>query len=377
VTRDKGRRGLWTGLYKHGAGWRAVVSTGHGRPPIRQFFPKGTDVAEMQRWRDDEKAKLHLARRQRAYKGRFDGDAHRYLAAVRALPSYAERIRDIALWIRIFGQRRRDTITAAEIRAVRDRWMQEPRGLRAGGDPKLPYAASTINHRLRALSNLWTVLDGRRAPNPVREVPEVPEPDALPRALSYDLIERILAAMTDRTRPTRGKKNKHTVSLAKVRLRVLAYTGLTYSQLARLTPEDLDLEGGSMLVRRRRKGKGARPRRLPLLPQAIEAFRAFTQAQAFGPFSGASVRKSFVLAATKIRKQLLEEGQHLPPIRVYDLRHSLGAWVFLATGSREAARDLLQHESIRTTERYVMSAVSTVLANQVALTAAFRQTEDS
>lgn len=357
----------WRGIYRHGAGWRATVSRGRGVPPLLRHFPKDTDPREMQAWRADEKAQLRLTRKARATSGTFEFDAKRYLAAITAMPSLAERTADIARWVAIFGTRRRDTITAADIRGVRDRWMTEPRGytVSATGQiaPQPPYAASTINHRLRALSNLWTVLDGRRAQNPVRDVPEVPEPDPLPRAIPYPVIEQILAAMPDRGRPTKGRKNV-TVSLAKLRLRVIAYTGLTYSQLGRLTAEDVDLVIGSMLVRRRRKGKGAKSRLQPLLPEAIEAFRQLDAANGWGAFSGASVRKSFVLAVGKLKKA----GVPLNGVRVYDLRHTFAGLVFRATRSREAVKDLLQHESLRTTERYVLSAVSDVLHEQMAKT---------
>lgn len=321
----------------------------------------------MQDWRQDERAKLRITRKPRSTAGTFRYDALRYLKTVTALTSYRERKADIERWIGIFGDQFRDSITSADIRAVRDRWIDEPRGRGKDDKPLPPYSASTINHRLRALSNLWTVLDGRRAPNPVREVPEVPEPDALPRALSYDLIEQIIGKVSTRGRPTKGHKNT-SISLTKIRLRVLAYTGLTYSQLGRLSPADVDLEAGSMLVGRRRKGKGARPRRLPLLPQAIDAFRALDAAKAWGSFSGASVRKTFVLAAKKVRAELAKDGVVLPLIRPMDLRHSMGSLVFRATGSREAARELLQHESIRTTERYTLAAVSEVLQRQLAVT---------
>lgn len=52
----------------------------------------------------------------------------------------------------------------------------------------------------------------------------------VPRALDYATIERILAAIPDRGRPERDKK-RATFSASKLRLRVLAYTGLTYAQL--------------------------------------------------------------------------------------------------------------------------------------------------
>lgn len=363
----------WIAIARHGTGYRASVSQGRDRPPIRRHFPPGTKPETMQAWRADMQAQFRVTRKTRATAGTFEHDARRYLRAVTALTTYHTRVKDIERWIAIFGRRRRDTITAADIREWRDRWIEEPRGKDAQGRPLPPYAASTINHWLRALSNLWTVLDGRRAPNPVREVPEVPEPDALPRALTYAMIELIIAAVTDRGRPVRGQPNKGTVSLTKLRLRVLAYTGLTYAQLGRMQPSDVDLTRGTMLVRRRQKGKGAKPRLLPLLPEAVDAFRAFAAADAWGPFSGASVRKSFVLAAAKVR----QDHPELPAVRPYDLRHSLGTLVFRVTGSREAVRELLSHENLRTTARYTLDAVHDVLSQQLEkMSATFASTQN-
>jgi integrase len=350
-------RSKYPGIYRHGQSWRVVVSQGRGRPPLRRSFPLETPLSELVAWRQDQQAEHRVQRKRRATIGTFAYDAkQRYLPAVTGLTTYATRETDIARWIALFGRRYRDTITSAEICAYRDQWAREPRGVDRDGQPLPPYAASTINHWLRALSNVWTVLDGPRAPNPVRDVAELPEPDALPRALSYDTIERILTAMPDRGRPVKGQK-RPTVSLAKLRLRVLAYTGLTYRQLARLQPAHVDLRHGTMLVTRREKGKGAKPRRLPLLPQAVEAFKALQAARAWGPFDGNSVRRAFLRAAKRA---------NVKGIRPYDLRHSLGTLIFRATGSREAVKEFLQHESIETTARYTLAAVDQVLTAQLA-----------
>lgn len=350
--------GDWTGIHKHGAGWRAVVSRGRGVAPVTRHFPRETSPTEMQEWRADERARLRLKRKERASKGTFEADAREYLRAVTALASYSARKADIELWIGIFGTQRRETITAAQIRTWRDRWMTEPRGADAEGRALPPYAASTINHRLRALSNLWTVLDGRRAPNPVREVPEVVEPDPLPRNLGFDVVGEILARVTDRSRPVKGQENKETKSKTLARLRVMAYTGLTYAQLGRLQREDVDLEGASFLSRRRSKGKGSKAERLPLHEDAVEALRVFDALNCWGPFSGPSVRKTFLLAAEKARKA----GVPVPKgARPYDLRHTWGTAVFAATRSIEAAQRLLRHTKRQTTERYVLGAVDDVL----------------
>ena len=50
-------RGDWTGIQRHGAGWRASVYQGRGRSPIRKPFPLETDPATMpvcSNWSDDD-----------------------------------------------------------------------------------------------------------------------------------------------------------------------------------------------------------------------------------------------------------------------------------------------------------------------------------
>jgi integrase len=380
---------LPTGIYVHGAGYRAIVSRGRGQAHVTRHFDRSTPIRVMVTWREDTKAQLRVTRKQRAFAGSFEADAKRYLEAVAALGSIKERRADIARWVEIFGTKRRDMITAAEIRLHRDRWITLPRGYAADGSPLPPYSASTINHRLRALSNLWTVLDGRRAPNPVREVPEVPEPDPLPRGLPYATVEAILSHLVDRGQTERGKGRKPILrqirrarseaerrrlralavpapppSKTLPRLRVMAYTGLTPAQLGRVVPSDLDLdaEQPSLLIRRRAKGKGAKPRREALLPQAVEAFRLFVARGCFGRFSASSVRKSFLIACRRARAagHVIPEG-----VRPYDLRHSFGSMVFAATNSLEATQRMLSHEKRQTTMRYALSGLSAVQASNL------------
>jgi integrase len=133
----------------------------------------------------------------------------------------------------------------------------------------------------------------------------------------------------------------------------MAWTGLSQKALAALQPSQIDLVAGTLLTTARRKGAGVAPALLPLLPQAVTALRAFAAANAWGPFSAASMRKSWLRAAA---------AAGLPPgTRPYDLRHSYGTAVFLASGSLEATGALLQHADARTTRRYALAAVHPVL----------------
>lgn len=355
--------GDWTGIHAHGAGWRAVVSRGRGAAPSTRHFPKDTSLAKMQEWREDERATLRLQRKQRASQGTFEGDARRYLRSVHGMTSHRDRTRDINIWIGVFGTKRRETIDSAIIREWRDRWHKEPRGYDKEGEPLPPYAASTINHRLRALSNLWTVLDGRRAPNPVREVDELREPAPRPRSRDYTTIELILGAMPDRGRPKDGKRPKFSAS--KVRATCLAYCQVTPKQLGQLTAADVDLKGKRLRLPARSKGAGAEGRWVSLLPPAVDAFTAFDDLGLYGPYSVQSLDKSWARAQAALNRARASATPPLPPVepmRLYDLRHSWGAMAYRATLSLEAVGDMMQHADRSTTRRYAMDAEEDVAA---------------
>jgi integrase len=316
-------------------------------PPIERRFPLSTPFETVKQWRDDElRRREDLAAAGEDAPGDFAADAQKYLAAVRAMSEYAQRARDIEIWCARFKGRRRDSIQPLDIRTARDEWLtvgpklvqRRVRGERRWVPLPKPLSASTVNKRLRALENLWTVLDGRKAYNPVREVPEPQEPDAAPRGLSYAVVERIL----DQMRP----------SQTRVRLRVMAYTGLAQVEIAGLARADVDLEAGTVLVRRRRKGRGGKmapPALHPLTPEGVEAFREFRRENCWGEFSRSSMWKAFQLAA---------RAAGYTGLRPYDFRHSYGTAVFRSTGDLAATQGMLRQRSGVTTLRYVAAAIA-------------------
>ena len=133
-------RGIWHTPY----GFRIVLRINGGLHTKR--FPPTWTLDALRTWRNEHE-KIH--RRKKGTRGMFDADALRYLNAIRAMPSFRDRERDIEWWIDRIGERPRWSITSDQIRtALND--------LRAGGA-----AASTCNHRRIALSHIYTVQIGR------------------------------------------------------------------------------------------------------------------------------------------------------------------------------------------------------------------------
>src|SRR5262249_7170764 len=141
-------------------------------------------------------------------------------------------------------------------------WFTQPRSK----EDKRPYGASTVNHRRTAILHMFTTLDGKDAPNPVRGIPKFREPDPKPKGYSYAVIRKVLAAV-------RGTKTR-------ARLAVMAYTGLPPAQIMRIEPDHVDWRARKVWVQGRRKGKGTHGRLYPLTPEGVKAFRALDAAKA-------------------------------------------------------------------------------------------------
>jgi len=343
---------------------------GPGRYFSRSFLPTST-AKERREWREDQRVKIRIGledeAKARAIAPGFRADALEYLQTVRALPTWSERKQHIEEWIEAFGDRARSSITSADIRRQRDEWLtigprrerkRQSNGKMAWVQVNKPLAPSSVNHRLRALQNLWTVLDGRHAKNPVREVPEADEPEGEPRGIPVALIVQILAAVSNRGFATKGAK-RHGWSKAKARLEVMAWLGLPPAQLALLRPEDVDWDGGTAYVRRRKKGKGVAGAKRPLTAKGLEALKALDTVGAWGAFTMTPVRRAWDRACRKVEEDAAAAGVtlSLEAVTPYALRHSFGTSTLAATKSLPATQALLGHADARTTLRYARAAV--------------------
>lgn len=325
------------GIRKTDKGWQAYVHVTLS-PNQTEFrskrFPPSATLTEMKHWREEQRVRARLGAEQLpAAESTFADDVAHYLEQVRSMATYRWRKDDLDLWLAVFGRSRdRRTITRSEIRAQLETWKQS-------------YAASTVNHRRTALMHLWTVLDGKTAPNPARDVPRYREEDPPPRILSPGAIQRIVRAMPP--------------SATKARVALMAATGWPQAQMMRLQPDDIRWDA-AVYLRGRQKGKGVPGRWLPLTPVAWKALRAFAKLGAWGRFSTSSMRTSFRLAATAVLAQpstpkaIRHELENVTP---YMLRHAFATMVVLRSQDDRAAQELLLHGDPRQTQRYTKAAV--------------------
>ena len=286
----------------------------------QKHFRRGTDQADLWQWLADTQH-AHLAGPTES--GSFADDARRYLHAVSAMPSYADRKRHIDAWVKVFPNTQRTAITSAQIATQLQTWRQTK-------------SASTCNHLRTALQHLWTTLDGKAATNPVRDVPKFAEPSTVPRALNYTTIRKILRAVPD--------------PVDRARLTLIAYAGLPNALIASITPDRIDRKRRTVALPGRKKGHGTRGQMIPLRPEALAALKVLAKHNAFGPFSRWHLRKVF--------KQACVTAKVTGTYRPYDLRHSFATEAYKQSGDLAAVQTLMQHSSESLTRRYALGAVT-------------------
>lgn len=270
-----------------------------------------------------EALRERLAKRTTA-PGTLAEDAQDYLGAMRSLPSFKSRRRMVELWVTMLGEHKRKDLAPSLIRATLGIFQRK-------------YSPQYSRHLLRTLQHIYTVLDGRSAANPAKDVPLPVVRPPMARALPLDALLAVL-----RKTPRRSK--------TKARLLVMATTGMAHVELGQLRPQDIDFARGTLLVHGRSKGGGTRPRLLPITKHARRALRYFIQRKAFGAFSASSMRTRFRLACTAA-------GHGDTDWRPYDLRHTLATELAKITKDERAVQAWLGHTTSATTQRYTLGSV--------------------
>lgn len=369
---------------------RAVFRVKGYAKPQTLTFAKGTGNREIYEAVDKRagelKAQLRTAGATADGRTGFTADVDRYLAlpGVADMPTRSERETHLrTLADRFFHHRNRLDITKQEIETALAT-LQKERG----------WEASTFNKWLTALKCFYNRLEDPNAaqPNPARKIHKQREPEAMPRAVDYAVIVRVL----ERLKPTaqgkidyraehearrllaEGGAKTHVaarlgVSEAAIRklaarprrerpasaeverlaLRGIAFTGLRHSQIKKLRPEHFDSAHSRVWVTASKKGGGDASFWKPLEPLGVAVLREwFALSPRGSSFDNHNARRQW-------RAACKAEGLTTIP-RPYDLRHSYLTEAYLACRSLSALKAHSGHRRNETLERYTKAAEDTV-----------------
>lgn len=337
----KPRIAVAPGVFRDVHGLRAYKRTKLHGLETRRF--KVEELERAKRWREEvvARAVLKLPKAEKktpAGSPTLADDAPRYLEAVQGMPTIKDRTRHVEAWLRVLGDRPRASITSVDVRRCLEEWRK------AGN-----LSPATLNLRRTALMHLYNVLDADTpAPNPVARVKRYPEPEQAMLVHESRTVAKVLSKIPD--------------SRYKRILAVAAWTGWPYQQILNLTKPDLSrLKQGLARVTPRRKGGGAEGRWLPLVPEAVKALKALKlpdDLQKFHRRVAWNIWRKGCLAAK------------VEPCRPYDLRHSFGTRIAVASSDARAVQELMLHSTLEQSLRYTKAAGSIRAADAIRLATA-------
>lgn len=311
-------------------------------------YPLGTPLIQLIRIR---KEKLDEAGA-RVRGGTVSHDIDAYLETFPEGRQRQQAATECEHWRTVFGDRASADLKAIEIRQQLAAWEKD-------------FSKKHLNNLIHRLRAVFSASHGR-AVNPALDVKvyTIRYDDA--RAIPYAWIERIINGMPDRGRPVKGEKIPP-VNLAKLRLRVMAYTGLSQKMLQRVEPQHLDLRQKTVYVSMRLKGQGVVGDTVKLTDRAVSAFRALAKANGLGKFSTRSLAHCWRRAINREKRAWMAAEAKKPrprpwplddDVRAYDLRHSFGTWSLAVGGDLSATAHQLRHRNLNTTRRYAKAAAA-------------------
>lgn len=262
-------------------------------------------------------------------------------ASSHTLKSYREDLQQALQFWQSSGQHVTDIaeITTRQVRSFLA-WLHQ-RG----------YSRSTIARRLAALRSWFRFLCRQEVlrENPAEGIHSPRREHKIPTFLTESDTERLLEAV-----PSNGRLAARDMAV----LEVLYSAGLRVSELAGLTLDDLDLEGGTILVR----GKGKKERLAILGQAAVKALRAWLlerenllkrlRRTAWHVF----INKNGTPLSTRgvrdlVRKYTLLAGLS-GRITPHTLRHTFATHLLDRGADIRAVQELLGHASLATTQIY-------------------------
>ncbi|MDI3299447.1 MAG: site-specific tyrosine recombinase XerD [Bacillota bacterium] len=211
-------------------------------------------------------------------------------------------------------------------------------------------APSTIARRVAALRAFYRFLlkEGARRENPALEVGRPALPYRLPRVLSVEEVDRLLAAPPAGT--ARGCRDR-------AMLELMYASGLRVSELVQLNLGDLDLE--EQVVRC--WGKGARERIVPVGSRALAALEAYLgwarprlvrerrqEALFVNARGGRLTRQGF----WKLLRGYARRAGIRQRITPHTLRHSFATHLLENGADLRSVQEMLGHADIATTQIY-------------------------
>jgi integrase/recombinase XerC len=255
----------------------------------------------------------------------------------RAVDTYRREMRRIVAWLG-------EDATVADLDAARLALYQAERA---------HLSSSTLRKTLTVVRSYatWCISVGLRSDDPTAQFRWPRKTQPLPRALSSDELARLDRWLT-RTTPTLDRVAARLLLRDRRIVLLMLYAGLRRAEVVDLDWRDVDLPDGSLIVR---GGKGGKDRALPIHPRLAAELERTPKQDRRGPVV-CSVRGGEKLSHKTLgqlfERRLREEDLE---ISAHRLRHTFATRLLAAGADLRTIQDMMGHESLETTARYLQS----------------------
>lgn len=219
----------------------------------------------------------------------------------------------------------------------------------------LSYAPKTVKRKLASLRGFVSYLldEHLLEENPFIKLRlRLKEPKVLPRTIPIPAIEKILRIAHNDISSSSANARKKALRNAII-IELLFSTGMRVSELCRLTPEDIDLNNGVMII----CGKGAKERIIRVenagILNLLREYRELTDSKAKTLLinrDGAALSDQSVRSVLKSFEKRAGLHTHITP---HMFRHSFATALLEANVDIRYIQKMLGHSSITTTQIYV------------------------
>ncbi|MEX0876007.1 MAG: tyrosine recombinase XerC [Phycisphaerales bacterium] len=229
------------------------------------------------------------------------------------------------------------------------------------------YSPATMARKIATLRSFykWGNRSGYTTANPMTLIRTPRQSKRLPKAITIEQIERLLAAPNDKD--VLGRRDR-------AMLETLYSTGIRVSELVGLDHDDLDFENEAMHVR----GKGRKERIVPLGSHALGAIRRYIELMSNdSKFSAIWAARGTAenplplflnkhgkrLSSRSVRRKLDKYLRAVgldPSISPHTLRHSFATHLLDNGADLRSVQELLGHQSLSTTQVYTHLSTSRV-----------------
>ena len=286
----------------------------------------------------------------RAVRGYLDHLAVERGLAANTLASYRRDLRRYSAFLDVRGITEPAAIGEGDVTAFL-------RSLREGDAEHPPLGASSAARTVVAVRGLHRFLHREAmAPADAASAVRPPTPPRrLPKAISLDQVERLLAAATADGTPLALRD--------RALLEMLYGTGSRISEAVGLDRDDLDLDAGTVLLR----GKGGKQRVVPVgtyARAAVDAYLVRSRPQLAA--TGLSTPALFLNArggrlsrqsAWTVLRTVAARARLSPHISPHTLRHSFATHLLDGGADVRVVQELLGHASVTTTQIYTLVTV--------------------